>query len=65
MYQQGTQKQVCPLTHPRRVNKDQDVIQIDNHMQIFVMQRNKIGLVRNVKTLGAVASPKSKTFHKM
>ena len=54
---------MCCLTYMFRGNEDQDVIQIDNNMQTLVMARNKIGLVRDVKTLGAVASPKGKTFH--
>ena len=37
MDQQGTQKSVCPLTHAFRANKYQDVIQIDNNMQTFVV----------------------------
>ena len=45
MDEQGTQKRVCPLTHPFRVNKYQDIIQIDNNTQTFVMakEQNKFG----------------------
>ena len=63
MDQQGTQKQFSPLTCPLRANEDQDVIQIDYNTPTFVMAKEQIGSVRDVKTLGAVASPKGKTLH--
>ena len=45
------------------MSQDQDVIQIDNNMETLAMAKNKIGLVRAVKTQGVLARPKGKTFH--
>ena len=63
MDQQGTQKQACPLTCLLRANEDQDVIQIDNNTQTLVMAKEQNRFGEEHKTLGAVASPKGKTFH--
>ena len=50
------------LTGMFRMNQNQDVISIDNHMKTLVMT-NSMGLVKEAEILGAVASPNGKTFY--
>ena len=59
MDQQGTQKQVYPLTQPLRVNKDQDVIQIDNNIQTFVMAKEQNRFGEGCKNNRGCSKPKS------
>ena len=39
------------------------MIQINNNVETLAMAKEDIGLVREMKTLGAAPSPKGKTFH--
>ena len=56
------EKQVCPLTHPRRVNEDQDVTQIDNNMQTFVMTKEQNRFHEGCINPRGCGKPKGKTF---
>ena len=54
---------MSPLTHLLRTNQNQDVIQIDNNIETLAMAKEQDRFCEAVKMLGAVASPKGKTFH--
>ena len=56
--QQGTQKQVSPLTCPLRVNKDQDVIQINNNTQALVMAKEQNRFCEGGKNPRGCGKPK-------
>ena len=43
-----------------RPNQDQNIIQVNKPVHY---QTDKLGLVRDVKTLGAIANPNAKSSH--
>ena len=61
--QKRAQESLSSLASMLRASQDQDIIQINNDTIPLCWQRNSMGLVSEVKTLGATASSNGKSFH--